>query len=119
MSFHSAEREALKSKHKQHRVGAVIVKGGRILSTGFNKIRPSKELKTETIHAEEDAVLKVLRNGNHQALVGAKIYVTRFTRGGRIGLSKPCERCMALLTSVGMRSASFTTDYGTVETIKC
>lgn len=118
MSIRSAGIEAKKSKHKQHRMGAVIVKGGRIISFGHNKLRPSKELKTETIHAEEDAVLQAIKAGGIQSLVSSKIYVTRFTKGGSIGLSKPCSRCMALLTSVGVRQVHYTTNDGSTATMK-
>ena len=118
MSIRSAELEAKKSKHKQHRMGAVIVKGGRIISFGHNKLRPSKELKTETIHAEEDAVLNAIKASGFQHLPGSKIYITRYTKGGKIGLSLPCSRCSALLSSVGVSRVYYTNDDGNVSSIK-
>ena len=111
MSLRSAQIQAKKSKHKQHRVGAVVVKGGRILSYGHNQIRPSKELKTETIHAEEAAILQAIKVSGIQSLAGSKIYVTRYTKGNKVGLAKPCARCMGLISSVGIRSVNYTTDF--------
>lgn len=114
MSFRIASKQAKKSQHRQHKLGAVIVKGGRILSTGYNSLRPSLELKTETLHAEAAAVLKLLKARRLADLSGAEMYVTRFTRGGRVGLACPCSDCRALLTSVGVRRVYYTTDTGDI-----
>lgn len=103
---------ALQSEHKQHRMGAVIVKGGNIVSVGFNQMRPSALLRTPTLHAEAAAVLKLLKEGRQHDLIGADIFVSRFTRGGSVGLAKPCVACQELLRSVGIRSTSYTTDDG-------
>ena len=118
MSFRIAFKKALKSKHKQHRLGAVIVKGHRILSTGFNEVRPSHVIGTETLHAEASAVLKLLKENRLHDLSGAEIYVSRFTKGGAVGMAMPCPHCMDLLKSSGLRRVHFTTDFGTTETIK-
>jgi len=107
MSFRIASKEAKKSKHKQHRLGAVIVKGGRILSTGFNEIRPSSLLKTNTLHAEASAILKLLKKNKFSDLAGSTMYVTRFTRGGNVGLSKPCQHCTDLIRSVGISCVNY------------
>lgn|SRR5574343_206975 len=113
-----AKREALKSEYKQHRVGAVIVKGGNILSTGFNKLRPTAILKTPTLHAEAAAILKLLKDGRQADLLGADLYVSRWTRGGRVSMAKPCTACTDLCLSVGIRRVHFTNEMGAVETMK-
>lgn len=105
-----ASKAALNSEHRQHRMGAVIVKGGRVLSTGYNQLRPSKLIGTNTLHAEAHAVLKLLKDNRLHDLVGSDCYVTRFTRGGRVGMSRPCPHCMELLRSSGVRRVYFTTD---------
>ncbi len=110
-----ALNEAKKSKHLQHKLGAVVVHGNRILSTGFNSLRPSKLLNTQTLHAEAAAILKLLKDRRQHELIGAEIYVSRFTRGGRIGLAKPCHHCEALIRSVGIKRVTFTTDNGTTD----
>lgn len=112
MSLRLAEKQALKSKFIQHRVGAVIVKGGRVLSTGYNEIGYSKYIKRPTVHAEERAVVNLLRDRRSSDLAGSTIYVSRFTRGGRLGLACPCQRCHALLRSVGVATAFYSTDDG-------
>ena len=117
MSFRMAAKAASKSTFSQHRLGAVIAKGGRILSTGFNEIRYDKYLDKSTRHAEEAAIIRVLRNGNCHSLVGSDLFVTRFTPAGSIRLSKPCSRCLHLIRSVGIRRVYYSTDSGT-ESIK-
>lgn len=113
-----AKKEAKKSGFKQHRLGAVIVKGSRILSTGFNQRRYTKEFKQPTLHAEADAILKLLKAKRLQDLVGATLYVCRFTAGGRIGCSKPCDSCHALIRSVGISKVVYTLDDGTTKEYK-
>lgn len=118
MSWRSAQIQARKSKHKQHRMGAVIVKGGRIIAFGHNQIRPSKELKTETIHAEEAAILQGIKTCGIRSLAGSKLYVTRFTKGGSVSLALPCCRCMDLIRSVGIHKVFYSTDHDDVGVIK-
>ena len=118
MSFRIAAKQAKKSLHHQHKLGAVIVKGSRILSVGYNSMRPSALLRTQTLHAEAAAVLKLLKARRLSDLAGAEMYVTRFTRGGAVGLARPCADCQRLLTSVGISNVYFSTDDGTTEEMK-
>ena len=118
MSFRVASKEAKKSPHKQHKLGAVVEKGGRILSTGFNELRPSSVTKTPTLHAEASAILKLLKKRRLHDLFGADLYVTRYTRGGSVGLARPCVACMDLIRSVGISHVHYTTSHDTTETIK-
>ena len=113
MSFRIAEKQALKSVHAKHKVGAVIVRGSRIISTGFNELRPSALIHRPTLHAEASAILKLLKESRLHDLSGSDIYVTRFTKGGHTGLSKPCKGCMELIRSVGIKRVYFTTDNST------
>lgn len=108
MSMRMAAKVALNSQFKQHRVGAVLVKGGNILATGFNSRQPSKILGTTTRHAEASAVLKLLKERRLDDLIGSECYVTRFTAGGKCGISKPCPSCHELLRSVGVRNCWYT-----------
>lgn len=113
MSFRIAFKQAAKSNHNQHKLGAVIVKGHRILATGFNSLRPSRITKTHTLHAEAAAILQLLKERRLEDLSGSEIYVTRFTRGGSVGLARPCDACMSLIRSVGISEVHYTTEEGT------
>ena len=102
----------MKSDFKQHRLGAVIVKGKRILSTGFNKYGYDSFSKKSTVHAEANAVLKLLKQRRLADLVGSEIYVTRYTPGGRVGLARPCDDCLRLIHAVGISKIHYTTNTG-------
>lgn len=112
MSFRIAAREALKSSFKQHRLGAVIVKGSRILATGFNKRGYNSVSHRPTMHAEASAILKLLKQRRLHDLVGSELYVTRYTRGGMVGMARPCTDCMHLINSVGITKIHYTNESG-------
>jgi deoxycytidylate deaminase len=95
--------------HKQWRVGAVLVRAGRVISTGANRYRNDPalvEYEEISYHAEEVAIR---RAGNAE---GATIYVARITRSGKVGAARPCKRCQALLLEHRVHTAVWTEPYG-------
>jgi deoxycytidylate deaminase len=112
MSFRISQKLAKQSSFPQHKLGAVIVKGNRILSTGINSRRSSAIIGTSTLHAEAAAVLKLLKEGRQSDLVGSDIYVSRYTRAGNLGLARPCSDCWTLLSAVGVKRVYYTTSTG-------
>ena len=83
-----ASQSSCRMKH-----GSVIVKGGRVISTGVNKERShprivsSEHIKDHcSVHAEVDAIKKA------KDVSGATIYVARVNRRGEDRDSKPCIR---------------------------
>jgi len=113
-----AKREASKSSF-YFRLGAIIVKGNRVLSSGHNRIgycelndfRNSK-------HAEMDAILKLIRRQDGlSSLAGSTLYVSRITKTGT-GMAKPCIKCTNLARSVGVKEVVYTTDNNTTERFK-
>lgn len=95
--------------HRQWKVGAVIVRGGSVLSIGTNKYRNDPALvdyEKVSYHAEEVAIR---RAGNVE---GATIYVARLTRSGKIGSARPCRRCQGLLLENRVSTAVWTESYG-------
>jgi deoxycytidylate deaminase len=114
-----AYKTAQHSTFHKHRLGAVIVRGHRVLAAGSNSIRYSKEIGKSTLHAEEAAIIKMLKSRRQHLLVGSDLYVTRILPSGRLGLSKPCPRCMELITAVGINRVFYTNDAGSVECFKC
>jgi tRNA(Arg) A34 adenosine deaminase TadA len=102
-----ALQQAKMAPHSQWRVGAAIVRGGSLLSTGFNRYRNSPkqvDLEGVSYHAEEVA----LRRAGDPS--GATIYVARITRSGNLAMARPCKRCMAMLQNSGIRYFVYTTD---------
>lgn len=116
--MHIATKVANKSPFLRHRLGAVIVKGSRVLSTGYNEIRYTKEFRNPTVHAEQAAILKLLKQQRFNDLNGADIYVTRISPGGNSVLSKPCDMCMGLIQAVGIKNVYYTNTKGISERIR-
>ena len=104
------------SKCVSKKVGAVIVKDGRILSTGYNGTPPgyincnqywnnqyTKEhhewSKTYEIHAEMNAIIWAARKGI--SIEGATIYVTL----------EPCSECSKNLIASGIKRIVYKTAY--------
>lgn len=125
-AFRNCARVANCATHK-FKIGAVIIKSGRIISTGFNRTnsysaylnynRISKW--TDSVHAEQSAILHALKSFDGlKHLVGATLYVTRISSKNQIRLAKPCKYCMELIRSVGISKVIYTTSEQTIETIK-
>ena len=90
--------------------GSVIVKGGRVISTGINKERnhprivSSEHIKTDcSVHAEIDALKKV------KDASGSTVYIARVNRKGQARDSKPCSRCYSTLRNNGIKKIIYTT----------
>lgn len=92
--------------------GAVVVKGGRVLGTGWNKDRNNplivspERIKTDcSYHAEEVAIRESGKN-----LKGAVIYVARVNKQGKDRDSHPCQKCSSLIESVGIKKVVYTSE---------
>jgi len=80
-----ASTVALLSSCKQ-RVGCLLLKKGRIISVGFNKIQTSPKLPGYySLHAECAAL-------SHSD--GDTIIVVRLSRNGQMCMSHPCAQCL-------------------------
>ena len=104
-----AETYAYKSNYERWPVGAVLVRGGSVLTGASNDLRNPADItgvpfEQCSLHAEM-AVLKKTKN-----VVGSTIYVARVLRTGSVGLAKPCSRCQKELMVSGVRQAVWTID---------
>lgn len=95
-----ALKVAEKGKHDYYPMGAVVIRRGAVISTGFNH---------RAIHAEESAI-------GRRNVEGCDIYIARKTRAldGRPGKSKPCPKCMMLLKLRGIRNAFYFENDGSI-----
>ena len=106
-----AIKEAEKSKMYPFKVGAVIFKGNRIISYGYNKkghagkIHPRYRNKYDSIHAEQSAIFKVK---NWKKLKNSSILVIRLCRNGFLSMAMPCDMCMKLIEHVEIREIYYT-----------
>lgn len=92
--------------------GAVVVKGGRVLGTGWNRDRnsptiidPDRIKHDCSYHAEEVAIREAGSN-----LKGAVIYVARVNRQGKDRDSKPCVKCSSLIEDAGIKRVIYTSE---------
>jgi len=102
--------QAEQAPHEKWRVGAVVVRGGSVLGTGFNKYRndPSQvQYGDISYHAEEVALRRL-----DGSAYGATIYVARITKGGDLGTAKPCLKCQGLLVENGIHTVVWTQPNG-------
>jgi deoxycytidylate deaminase len=97
--------------------GAVIVKSGRVVATGWNKDRnhptnvSPENIKTDcSFHAEEVAI----RVAGEDNVRGAVIYVARVNKNGYDRDSKPCSKCASLIEKVGIKRVIFTMEAGEI-----
>ncbi len=117
----TAFRESKKSSDWWRRVGAVIVKDGKIIISTCNQHVPSPHMPSANgdprscfhkgvhlelstaIHAEAAAIAEAAKEG--VSLEGASIYVTNF----------PCPPCAKLIAYSGIRKLYYTTGYGVLD----
>ena len=114
--IHIATKKAKESKFERARVGAVICSGGRILSSGVNRIGYSRyrldRRFPESIHAEVAAIVGLLKTRRQHELVGSILYVSRVDASGNARMARPCPNCRRIIESVGIRRVYYTTDTG-------
>ena len=100
-----AETSTCRIKH-----GAVIVRGGSVLSVGVNTYRNHPNVcgnpETESTYHAEVMALRALKN--LKLAEGADIYVARISRDGNPRMSKPCPACQAELEIAGIRNVYYT-----------
>jgi deoxycytidylate deaminase len=102
---------AAKSKsRKMH--GAVVVKSGRVLGTGYNKDRNSPFIVSpEHIkpHCSRHAELEAIRDANWN-VKGAVLYVARVNRQGQDRNSKPCRLCQKVINETQIKKVIYTNE---------
>lgn len=102
------------SPHPIHRMGAVIVRGGNLISAGYNKnhSHPRSNSYDNMIHAELSALIAAGWGGS---TLDGDLYVARVTKGGAIGTSKPCSDCMDLILEACISSVTYLDENGHIK----
>ena len=112
-----AQKIAKNSRHRKSRHGAVLVRGGAVISVSTNNNKYasfgqrfiSREKNwNATHHAELGCILGL----DKSITQGATIYVARVSKNGEIRNSKPCQLCQAVLKHVGVKKVIYTTETG-------
>lgn len=100
-----ASKSAARQKH-----GAVLVKSGRVIGTGYNKdtnnpfsVSP-EHIKT---HCSRHAEIEAIRDANWNVR-GAVLYVARVNNQGVDRNSKPCIRCQVVIEETQIKKVIYT-----------
>lgn len=133
--FLEAARVAIKNHEYDdkvsYRLAALLVRGGKIVSIGYNSSTTNSfvEHYTDSVlgsgrgylistHAEMSAVLQVRSKID---LTGSKIYVARLKADDSFGLAKPCIICRKILYSYGIKRAIYSIEennYGVLKIVE-
>jgi deoxycytidylate deaminase len=114
--FRYAINAAELSTNDYHRVGSSLWQGSRLISVGWNnfKTHPDSPTRFHAQHSEFNCLV-----GLHKYdVVGATIFVVRLTRGGDIGIAKPCDICEKMLRAAGIRKVFYSGRDYEVEELK-
>ena len=117
-----AQNMAANSNYGKIKHGAVLVKGGSVISASFNKDKFSafgdrfrqQGCGHATHHAELGCVLGI----GKAKTSGASIFVVRVNRQGKLRLSKPCPMCHDVLKFTGVKKVYYSTNDGSIEMYK-
>lgn len=112
VSFLNIARYFAEKSEEKKRHGAVVVKSGRVVGSGFNKFKNHPDLIPEDLikvhcsrHAEEVAIHEAGANAR-----GAILYVARVNNQGIDRNSKPCEECSKLIEKSGIKKVIYTVE---------
>lgn len=109
-AFLSVARYLAAKSSARRKHGAVVVKSGRVIGTGFNKDRNNpmivspEHIKTQcSTHAEVDAI----KDANYN-VSGASLYVARVNRHGQDRNSRPCGYCEVVIKKSNIKKVIYT-----------
>lgn len=82
---------AKSSNHPTHRMSAIVVRGGNVVSKAFNVVK-----SPHTLNLPNHAEARALRNKG--SFEGSTIYIVR----NNCRMSKPCPHCLAKIREAGI-----------------
>ena len=98
-------KKAKESVFPKFRHGAVVEKGGRIISQGVNVPKPRTPNGSFSSHAEIYPLKRILTLLARQRRKDKyELYVARVDQEDKIAMSKPCDKCMAAIKESGVIS---------------
>ena len=110
----AAVKAASQSHFRCHRVGAALFKGRSLIAMGWNKKKTHpKNSCILSRHGEFDTLIKLPL---HQ-IMGARLYIARLTRTGKVSYSKPCKHCLHFLKALPLDRIYYTNYTGNLEKV--
>lgn len=108
---------------KEYRLCALIIKGGKIVSIGFNNNKYHSIIDKYnnkdypiTLHAEMNAILKARAKGIN--IKGSKMLVLRLLSDGSVAIAKPCEVCQRIIKDYGIKRVKYTINNNNIGLLK-
>lgn len=98
-------KAAHRSNHRQHHMGAALMKGGALIAVGWN---------TDHIHTEHAALNRAWRSGTE----GCTLFVVRIRKDGSWGMAKPCQLCTERLIVAGIKKVVYSNITGELTALK-
>lgn len=106
--FDQAIEQALKSSFRQ-RMGAVVVRRGKVVGKGFNYAHSTGEPYGDGMHAE----ISALNNTTARYRKDSTVYVCRINgSNSHLRLAKPCINCQKIMKKLGVRYVWYSTEEG-------
>lgn len=102
-----AVRQAQKSLYPRFRHGAVLAKGGRVLTKAPNIKKTITPQTSTSTHAEIAALKRLQTKSRLHGSPEANLYVCRVTPANGLGFSRPCPKCMAAIKASGLVKAIY------------
>lgn len=101
------------------RVGAILVRGNRVIASGTNQLRHQSKLRTGhwqgSLHAEVDCLLNAIRT--RQKIKGSTMFVVRLKADTSFGLALPCEDCFEVIQGLKVKKVYFSTNQQTISEV--
>lgn len=119
--LNAAKSVATLSDHRV-KVGSVLVKGHKIIGSGYNSNSRTDKLQADLdkaefgmdavgkLHSEADCLIPFIKR--HIDISGSTLYIYREKADGSLGICRPCNRCMRLIKMAGIKKICYTTNDG-------
>lgn len=92
---------AKRSTNKTHKTGAVIIRNGVVLATGWSHVSEANYTRLRSIHAEMHAIARA--KAQRKMLAGSNIYIATINaKSGNVVNSCPCINCAIALLREGL-----------------
>ena len=108
-----AKKEALRAKITDWRIGAVMVRGGKIIGRGFNRYSAKSQMFAKkynidifSLHAEM-ACIESCDN-----VENAILFVSGIKKNGRRVFCRPCKHCMKIIKLLPIKAVYYETKNG-------
>lgn len=109
-SFLAVAKYFAEKSESRQRHGAVVVRSGRVVGTGYNKnTNNPMQVSPEHIktHCSRHAEVEAIKDAKF-AVEGAVLYVARVNRQGQARNSKPCKYCQAVISATKIKKVIYT-----------